>query len=202
MTCSNHKLVCQPLIYYVLIVLTWRCDKHWGLSKMDLLCRCEWQMLYWNVKNLNNFVQAGPTANMPALVHVMAWRWIGSVKSSVINSLLPRWQMHVIRPQCVNSLWPGDSTWHDSLGNIGLVNGLWTSRRLDITWTDVDLLTFRHLGTHFSEIEIKILIIGFRKCIWTSGLHIDRLLFRPKYAIVINSMSLERYSVKFRRTIL
>ena len=107
--------------------------------------------------------------------------------------------MHVIWPQCVNSLWPGDYTWRDSLGNIGVVNGIGLSGAKTLPEL---MLTYWHLGPYFSEIEIKVLIIGFMKSIWKCGLNIDRLLFRPKYAIVINSLSLERNSANFRRIIL
>ena len=77
---KSQAYVLATYFYYVLIV--WRCDKHLGLSKMDLLCRCEWQILHLNVNILIDIVPAGPTTDMPALVHVMAWRWIGSVNSS------------------------------------------------------------------------------------------------------------------------
>ena len=69
------------------------------------------------------------------------------------------------RNECIlnKTVWKFNTVNVSELGSIGSGNGLSPVRRQAITWTNVELLLIRPLGTHLSEIRIKIQYFLFMK---------------------------------------
>ena len=81
---------------------------------------------------------------------------------------LPSWfiKMRHTRYALVNSLTHWGRVTHLCVGKLTIIgsnNGLSPGRRQAIIWTNAGILLIGPLGTHFSEISIKILTFSFTK---------------------------------------
>ena len=85
---------------------------HWGLNKMVAISRRQFQMhflkehIWISIKILLECVPKGAINNIPALVHIMAWRRLGDKPLSELMMVRSLTHICITPPQWVNWLAP------------------------------------------------------------------------------------------------